>query len=278
MKDSIADWKYYTNFEGVYEKVDKIKISLNIINSLIGSKNIKDDFLYLLKEYPEILKVIPILIAKRVDEIVKIKDFEDEYYFDFKMKNYTNEEYAIFMEKTGLFDLLSNHLIASVYDYVTGVEVGMDTNARKNRTGQIMENIVQKYFEDCGFKLNESLFKEMRNHEIEKEFNLDLSNVTNNGETVKRFDFVAKKNNKIYLIEVNFYSGGGSKLNETARSYKMIATETKEIDNVEFIWITDGIGWKTAKNNLKETFEIMEHIYNLNDLKNGVLNKLNNNL
>jgi type II restriction enzyme len=196
---------------------------------------------------------------------------EKTYYFDFRKKHYNNEIYAMFMEKTGLFDLLANRLLINLLDYVTGVEVGLDTNARKNRTGHVMENLVQRYLENRGFILGESLFKEIYQNEVEERFNVDLSAITNNGNTRKRFDFVVKTKKTVYLIEVNFYSAGGSKLNETARSYKMITEETKSIDNVEFVWFTDGKGWKKARKNLQETFEVLEHLYNISDLENGIL-------
>lgn len=147
-------------------------------------------------------------------------------------------------------------------------------NGRKNRTGDAMENIVQSYLEAEGYILGENLFKEIEQNEIEEIFSVDLSAITNDGNTVKRFDFVIKNEQVLYLIEVNFYSGSGSKLNETARSYKMIAEETKAIPNVEFMWITDGQGWYKAKNNLRETFDILPFLYNINDLEHNILKNL----
>lgn len=274
MTNTVSDWTYYTNFPKVYSEIDKIKIPLNLLNSLIGSQRIREDFLALLTAYPEILRVIPILIAKRSKEIIIIKDLERDFYFNFKNPNYSNEEYANFMEKTGLFDLLENHIISNLVDYVTGVEVGMDTNGRKNRTGHAMENIVQTYLEKQGFILGETLFKEIYQDEVEDRFNVDLSLITNQGNTRKRFDFVVETEHKIYLIEVNFYSSGGSKLNETARSYKLITEESQKIPGIEFMWFTDGQGWFSAKKNLRETFEVLPKLYNIEDLKNGVLKSL----
>ncbi|MCL2676821.1 MAG: type II restriction endonuclease [Streptococcaceae bacterium] len=274
MTDTVADWIYYTDFPKVYNNLEKIKIPLNLLNSLISSKNIRQDFLKLLAEYPEILKVIPILIAKRIKDTIIIKDPEKDYYFNFRKRDYTDNEYADFMENTGIFNLLENHLVANLYDYVTGVEVGLDSNGRKNRTGHAMENLVQSYLEEQGFQLERTLFKEIYQNEVEDRFGVDLSPITNEGNTQKRFDFVIKTNSTVYLIEVNFYSGGGSKLNETARSYKMITEETRSIPNVEFVWFTDGKGWNLAKKNLKETFEVLEHLYNINDLDNGILGNL----
>lgn len=277
MTDTIASWTYYADFPKAQENVEKIKVPLNILNALIGSKNIEEEFLSLLGDYPEILKAIPILIAKRMNtksDVIIIKDPVKDYFFDFRKREYTDKEYALFMKKTGIFNLLENHLVANLYDYVTGVEVGLDSHGRKNRTGDAMEDLIQGYLENQGFTMNQTLFKEMKSFDIERKFNVNLSPITNNGKTVKKFDFVVKGKDTIYLIETNFYSSQGSKLNETARSYKMIAEETKSIKNVEFVWFTDGQGWEKAKRNLQETFEVMEHIYNLNDLKNGILDSI----
>ncbi len=273
MRDSIATWKYYTDFEKVYKNVDKIKIELNILNSLIGSKNIIDDFKRILIDYPQTLKVIPILLAKREMEM-KIKDAGIEYIFNFKRMNYTIEEYSNLMIKTGLFDLLENHLINNLMDYVMGVEVGMDTNGRKNRTGEAMEDLVESYLVKNGLVKNQTYFKEMTKTEIENKFKFDLSKISNNGKTEKRFDFVVKTNNIVYAIECNFYGSPGSKLNETARSYKNLAVESKQVDGFVFVWITDGIGWNSARHNLEETFDVLETIYNLKDLDDGVLSNL----
>lgn len=149
MKDSIATWKYYTDFEKVYSNVESIKVELHILNSLIGSKNIENEFKQLLVEYPKTLKVIPILLAKREKEI-KITNAEGEFLFNFNQPNYSIEEYTKFMRETGLFDLLEKHIINNLVDYVTGVEVGMDTNGRKNRTGDAMEDLVESYFVKYG--------------------------------------------------------------------------------------------------------------------------------
>ena len=273
MRDSIATWKYYTDFEKVYRNVDAIKIELNILNSLIGSKNIETDFKNILTDYPKTLKVIPILLAKREMEM-KIKDAEKEYLFNFKKMNYTIDEYSKFMRNTGLFDLLENHIINNLVDYIMGVEVGMDTNGRKNRTGEAMEDLVESYLIKYGLVKNKTYFKEMTKTEIEKRFNYDLSKISNNGKTEKRFDFVVKIDNRIYAIECNFYGSSGSKLNETARSYKNLALESKKIDEFIFVWITDGIGWNTAKHNLEETFDVLDTLYNLKDLDEGVLSSL----
>ena len=178
------------------------------------------------------------------------------------------------MRKTGLFDLIQNHIITNLVDYVTGVETGLDSNARKNRVGHVMENLVEKYIINAGFVKDINYFKEMYISDITKRWNIDLSAISNTGKTEKRFDFVVKTEHTIYVIETNFYSSGGSKLNETARSYKNIAIESNNIKGLKFVWFTDGKGWESARHNLEETFEIMEHLYNLNDLENNVIKKI----
>ena len=275
MRDSIATWRYYTDFEKVYSNVESIKVELNILNSLIGSRNIESEFKQLLKDYPKTLKVVPILLAKREKEI-KIIDAEGEFLFNFNKPNYTIEEYTKFMRETGLFDLLEKHIINNLVDYVTGVEVGMDTNGRKNRTGDAMEDLVESYLVKYGLVKGISYFKEMTKSEIEEKFNLDLNCISNQGKTEKRFDFVLYVNNHVYACECNFYGSSGSKLNETARSYKNLAIESKQVEGFTFVWFTDGIGWNTAKHNLEETFDVLETIYNLKDLDEGALEKLLN--
>ncbi|MBQ7225160.1 MAG: type II restriction endonuclease [Clostridia bacterium] len=278
-KESIADYKYYIDFDKVHRNVDSIKVELNILNSLVGSKNIEADFINLIKKYPETLKVIPILLAKRENKIY-CQDQNLARTFEFDYKDCTPNshkffnDYCYFMKETGLFDLLQNRIISNLVDYVTGVETGLDSNGRKNRGGHLMENLVGGYIQKAGFVKNETYFKEMYLSDIEHRWGIDLSAISNTGKTEKRFDFVVKTNNKIYGIEANFYSSGGSKLNETARSYKNIAIESKEIDGFEFVWFTDGNGWKSAKHNLEETFDVMEHIYSIADLENGIADKL----
>jgi dpnII restriction endonuclease len=272
-RESISNYKYYIDFEKVFRNVDKIKVELNILNSLIGSKNIKEDFKNIISKYPETLKCIPILLAVRSSEIYAI-DFEGEYKYNFKNLNYSLEQYEIFMEKTGLFELIQNKIINNLLDYVTGIETGLDSNGRKNRGGHLMEDLVESFIYKAGFKKDETYFKEMYISQIQKKWGVDLSSVSNTGKTEKRFDFVIKTKKQIYVIETNFYASSGSKLNETARSYKTITKEIEEIDDVTFIWFTDGIGWKNAKNNLEETFDVLEHLYNINDLENDIITKV----
>ena len=274
-KSSISNYSYYADFKKIYKNVDKVKVELNILNSLIGSKTIEEDFKNIMLKYPETLECIPLLLAVRSTEIF-VKDEINEYLFDFKKMVYSLDDYVRFMQESGLFDLLQNHIINNLYDYVLGIEVGLDSNGRKNRGGHLMEDLVEKYIKESGFVKDVNYFKEMYLNDIEKRWNIDLSSLSGNNVSTKRFDFVIKTPKQIYLIETNFYVSSGSKLNETARSYEMLAKKAKEIDGITFIWITDGLGWHDAKNNLKETFNELETMYNINDLENGTLKQVLN--
>jgi type II restriction enzyme len=274
-RDSIANYGYYIDFQKVHKKVDSIKIELNILNSLIGCENIEVEFEKLIKKYPEVLKCIPLLLAVRASEIY-CQDKNGSHLFNFK--KYSNddsyEKYSYFMKETGLFDLLENHIVSNLVDYATGVETGLDSNGRKNRGGHLMEDLVESFIQKAGFIKGINYFKEMYIHQITDKWNVNLSNISNKGKMEKRFDFVIKTENMIYGIETNFYSSGGSKLNETARSYKTLALETKDMDDFTFVWFTDGKGWSTARNNLEGTFDVLEHIYNINDLENGIISEV----
>lgn len=272
-RKSISNYSYYVDFDKVYKNVDKIKIELNILNSLIGSKNIEADFRNIIEKYPETLKCIPLLLAVRTNEIYTV-DSEGEFNYNFRKTNYSIEQYIVFMKKTGLFNLLSNHIVNNLVDYITGVETGLDSNGRKNRGGHLMEDLVESYIQKAGFIKNETYFKEMEISKIVDKWGVDLSAISNSGKTEKRFDFVLKTSNMIYGIETNFYATPGSKLNETARSYKQLSQEADTINGFTFVWFTDGYGWNSAKNNLEETFDVMQHIYSIDDLEKGVIKSL----
>ena len=272
-KTSISDYTYYVDFEKIYKNVDKVKVELNILNSLIGSKNIEEEFQNILVKYHETLECIPLLLAVRSREIF-VKDEINEYLFKFDKMVYSMKDYIKFMKESGLFDLLQNHIINNLYDYVLGIEVGLDSNGRKNRGGHLMENLVESYIIKAGYKKDVNYFKEMYLKDIENKWNLNLSEMSGHNTSTKRFDFVIKTDKQVYVIETNFYSSGGSKLNETARSYKMLAQESKKVEGVTFVWFTDGTGWNSARKNLEETFNELETMYNIDDLENGILENL----
>lgn len=264
--DSISGYGYYVNFDKVTSNANTFKNELNQMSCLIGSSNIESDFRQLISKQPLILKCIPILLAVR-GYTIKAMDVDGKYEFNFDKPNMSIDDYVSFMRKTGLFELIQNNITSSLFDYILGVEAGLDSNGRKNRGGHQMEDLVESYIN----KLNLPYYKEMYSSEIEARWGIDLSSITNQGDSAKRFDFVVDNCGEIYAFEVNFYQSSGSKLNETARSYKMIAQEAREIPNFHFIWITDGHGWYSVKHNLKETFEELDDMYCIFDLESGVL-------
>lgn len=273
-KKSISNYSYYVDFEKIYREADKHKIELNILNTLIGCKNIEEEFKNIILKYPETLECIPMLLAVRSSEIF-IKDIHGEYLFDFKKIIYSLDDYIKFMRESGLFELLQHHIINNLYDYILGVEVGLDSNGRKNRGGHLMEDLVEGYIQEAGYKKDINYFKELYTSEIEKKWNIDLTLLKGDVSATKRWDFVIKTNNQIYVFETNFYATQGSKLNETARSYEMLTNKVKKIEGLTFIWVTDGIGWNNARKNLHETFNVLDTLYSISDLENGVLKNLN---
>ncbi|MDO4839445.1 MAG: type II restriction endonuclease [Desulfovibrionaceae bacterium] len=269
MRPSINGYGYYADFQKIYANVEAVKVELCIMNSLIGSSDIEDDFKKLLARFPDILRCIPILLAVRTSEIYA-QDEDGAFEYDFGSKKFSDEQYAAFMRKTGLFDLISGHIVNNLIDYCLGIETGLDSNGRKNRGGHQMEDLVEGFLARAGA----SYHKEMYLQEIEEQWGVDMSAISADGKSTKRWDFVVRAEDAIYVIETNFYASSGSKLNETARSYKMIAEEMKTVQGVEFVWVTDGGGWKNARGNLEETFGVMDHIYNIRDLENGVFDRL----
>lgn len=277
-KTSIATYDYYVDFPKVYQNIDSVKVELNILNALIGHPNIENEFVCLVEKYPEVLKCVPLLLAVREKE-VEITDEKGSSIYRFDKIAATPQEYAEFMRKSGLFSLLQQHLVSNLVDYTTGVETGLDSNGRKNRGGHLMERVVESYLQKSGISKKDdnalnSYYPEMYISEIQKKWDIDLSAISNQGKAEKRFDFIVKTPKMIYGIETNFYKGGGSKLNETARSYKTLALEAANIPGFAFVWITDGKGWLSARNNLEETFDILPHLYSIKDMEEGIMDKL----
>ncbi len=269
MRPSINGYGYYADFQKIYANVEAVRVELCIMNSLIGSRDIENDFKKLLARYPDILRCIPILLAVRTSEIYA-QDEDGAFEYDFAGRSLSDEQYAAFMRKTGLFDLISGHIVNNLIDYCLGIETGLDSNGRKNRGGHQMEDLVEGFLARAGA----SYRKEMYLQEIEEQWGVDMSAISADGKSTKRWDFVVRARDTVYVIETNFYASSGSKLNETARSYKMIAEEMKKVQGAEFVWVTDGGGWKNARGNLEETFGVMDHLYNIKDLENGVFEKL----
>lgn len=251
-----------TDFEKVSLNVAKISIKLNQLNYLLGKTDLRNAIDALYKENPSSFEALDILVAVRSSDNKKVLN---EVFDPVSIKSYFTDVDSIykFIEGTGLSDVFTSKKITNLVDYVFGVEVGLDTNARKNRGGDIMAEAVARKFSDAGIifrtEVNSSEYPE----------------ITALGADLKRFDFVISTHNKTYLIEANYYNSSGSKLNETARSYSDIAPKINQYPQYEFVWITDGQGWHTAKNKLEEAYRIIPRVYNLtsisdfiNDIKN----------
>jgi len=277
-KESIFTWDYFTDFKKVKLNVQKVKVELNILNSLIGEENLEEEFIKLVNEYPKIRKALPLLIAVRKDKLnttpiitnIDTMVAENKIYIFYDAMNKTiEEELLLFFRESGLKDIFQNRYIKNLTDYCFGVEVGFDTNARKNRTGTLMENIVSNYlYKFCQDNRDFVYIEQATQKRIKEEFDY-LIEIDKNS---RRFDFALfnQITKKLFLIEVNFYSGGGSKLKATAGEYQYLYDFIKS-QGLEFIWITDGQGWLTALHPLEETFEHNDYVINLDMLQNNIL-------
>ena len=253
LSETNATLESFTDFDKVSRNVARIAIKLNQLNYLLGKNDLRRAIAELFEENPSTFEVLDILVAVRASDNKKVlnEDYKPvlvQYYF-------SNVEHIFeFIEKTGLAEVFASKKITNLVDYVFGIEVGLDTNARKNRGGNIMATAVAKKFTDSGV--------EFRTEVNSTEF----PEITALGADLKRFDFVIATENKTYLIETNYYNGGGSKLNETARSYSDIAPKINQYTQYEFVWITDGQGWYSAKNKLEEAYSIIPRVYNLTSI------------
>lgn len=257
LSETNATLDYFTNFKKIKGNVNKIEIKLNQLNYLIGKPNIKAAVKELYEENPKAFEVLDILIAIRKNKNAKTFNNKGEIVM---LSSYFTSPESIceYIEETGLGEIFRNKDVNNLVDYVFGIEVGLDTNARKNRGGENMSKAVSLFFD----KAKVFYKKEVSNTAFPEILSL--------GADVKRFDFVIKTKRKTYLIETNFYNGGGSKLNETARSYSDVAPKINQYENYEFVWITDGRGWLSAKNKLEEAYNTIPSMYNLSTLQNFI--------
>ena len=281
LQDSIFTWDYFTDFEKVQRNVKKIEKELNLLNYLIGKENIEEEFLSLIEEYPKVRKILPILIAIRDDKLSCTSIITDidtlipenkKYIFNDEINETIKNELLIFFKETGLKEFFEDKSVKNLVDYCIGVEVGFDTNARKNRTGTLMENLVLNFLEDfCAENKNFQYIEQATQKRIKQCFDYDITIDKNS----RRFDFALYDNEykKLYLFEVNYYSGGGSKLKATAGEYQYL-NDFLKAQNLTFIWVTDGTGWFTALNPLEETFNHNDYVVNLEMLKNGILKEI----
>lgn len=267
--------EFFVDWTKVKKNVDQVKLELSLWNSLIGSSQVENEFVNLIKKYPEVLKTLPILVAIRELEFPVINDFLSPK-IEITNLNFKKERSSTlsqkeikrivnFARKSGIFHLFS--WIRNFYDYVLGVEVGMDTNARKNRGGKAMEMALKPVLEEISREIGFELFFQTMFKEIEKRYGVEISSLSN-----RKSDFIAVKNRRFVNIEVNYYSGPGSKPEEIVDSYINRKNELQRNDWY-FIWITDGEVWRGSENQLLKAFQQMDYVLNIDFTHKGMLKK-----
>lgn len=271
-KSSIKTWDYFVNWNKVFSNSSELEIILNKLNYLLGKDNLKEEFFKLYNSNPDIVKALPVLLAIRESNIeIFDKKTKNSVFFDFTGKEQKSEKYFEFLDKTGLSQLFQKDGIKNLVDYVIGVEVGLDSNGRKNRGGTLMEEITGAFLIDFCNKNGYEYLAQARPSAIKAKWGFDVKV----DKSERSFDFAVfnPKNKKIKLFETNFYNGGGSKLKAVCGEFKSLYDELKS-QNIDFVWITDGLGWNTAKKPLEETYIHNEYVFNLNMLESGILNTL----
>lgn len=270
-KHKITQWDYFVNWEKVLQNIKPIEKELNLLNYLIGKQDLYNETVDLLLKYPETIKAIPLLLAIREKSLEVLIDTRKFIYrnFDFSKKNYNEDEiktFADFILKSGLGELLQDKKVKNLVDYATGVEVGLDSNGRKNRGGTLMESIVEEFVRDASLDLNMEYMPQATAVKIKEKWNIDVKV----DKSSRIIDFAINKSGKLYFIECNFYGGGGSKLKSTATEYIRM-NEYWNKQGIEFIWITDGAGWKSTVKPLREYFDKADYLLNLEMLRKGIL-------
>ena len=249
---------FFCDFKKISQNVENIKLSLCMLNSLIGAKDMRSSVETIWNRDKTAFNVMDILIAVRSEgKKVVLDKIGNCVVLNSMFKSV--DGVMEFLDDTGLTEIFQSRRITNLVDYVFGIETGLDTNARKNRSGHVMEGIVKHIFDNNNIKYRQEVYS--------SEW-AEITKVL--GDDEKRFDFVVQTPNKIYLVEVNFYSSGGSKLNEVARAYTDLAPKINSVSGFEFVWITDGIGWKSARNKLQEAYNNIPSVYNLTDISDFV--------
>jgi hypothetical protein len=272
-KSSIKTWDYFVNWDKVTANAADLEISLNKLNYLLGKENLKDEFVKLYGSNPDIVKALPVLLAVRENKLeIFDKVTKDSEFFDFTDGEDGVEMYFEFLEKSGLARLFQKDGIKNLVDYVMGVEVGLDSNGRKNRGGTLMEEIVESYIKDFSEKHGFEYLAQARATEIKSKWGYEVEV----DKSERSFDFAVynPQTKKLKLFETNFYNGGGSKLKAVCGEFRSLYDElTKQY--IDFVWVTDGLGWETTKRPLEETFKHNNgQVFNLNMLEDGILEEL----
>ncbi len=271
LKNTITGWDYFVNWSKVLDNVRDIEIDLNILNYLIGKENVVEEFEALLDKHPSVGRLVPVLVACRESRFEILTNYNKEHFtyetFDFTdVKDLDKAKVVEFAKCTGFLDLLSKKRVKSIVDYVIGLEVGLDSNARKNRGGKVMEGIVEFFVNDICDRNGLEYLRQASARRVRKKWGIELSV----DKSSRRVDFAINAFDHLFLIETNFYAGGGSKLKSTAGEYKAMYDFWKA-DGHDFIWITDGHGWVSTRLPLEETFNHIDYLLNLEMVSKGVL-------
>ena len=253
LKETNQTLDFFCDFDKISANVADVEMSLNTLNYLIGREDLSKGVKDIWQRDPRVFEVLGILIAVRDEGKKPVVDGNGNVVL---LKSYfeSAEKVEEFLCGTGLAEVFQSRRIKNLVDYVFGIETGLDTNARKNRSGHIMEGTVAQILNE-----NDIAFRQ-------EVYSSEFPELSILGTDEKRFDFFIETANKNYLIEVNFYSGGGSKLNEVARAYTELAPKVNSLTGFEFVWITDGIGWKSARNKLEEAYNTIPSVYNLTNI------------
>lgn len=271
-KSSIKTWDYFVNWNKVFANSTELEIALNKLNYLLGKDNLRGEFNKLYQSNPDIIKALPVLLAVREKKIeIFDKVTKDSEFFDFTVADKNADEYFEFLDKSGLARLFQSDGIKNLVDYVVGVEVGLDSNGRKNRGGSLMEEIIGIFLTEFCKKNDFEYLAQARPSTIRAKWDFDVRV----DKSERSFDFAIynPRTNKLKLFEANFYNGGGSKLKAVCGEFKGLYDELKAQD-IDFVWVTDGLGWHTTKRPLEETYNHNQYVFNLNILEAGALNEL----
>ena len=270
--------EYYVNWSKVNRETKKYELELNTLNYLIGKDDIYSEALHLFTKQPNLLKAIPSLIASR-DKVLDILTIDNDDNMSFEQLNFKTidasriDDYMKFIEKSGLLKFLQRHANRSLVDYVYGVETGLDSNARKNRSGKTMEGILERYVSRISKEQKLEWQAQATAKFIKNEWGIEVPV----DKSERRFDVAvySKEKHKVWLLETNYYGGGGSKLKSVAGEFTELSQfVVTSDDDVEFVWVTDGQGWLTAHLPLAEAFSHITNVFNLEMLREGFLAEL----
>lgn len=267
------DRDYYVDWSTVYANTKRYHRELLLLSSLCKETDKEKAARELLRDYPQIIPALPILIGNRGSVLImedpaaaRVTTYEftkpDAHNLDSEVERYTH-----FLLTSGLIELL-NH-IGSVPDYVTGVEVGIGTNGRKNRGGECGIRAVNPFIIKAEVALPGMLSKYQASYDFLKQQGCFLPTLLE-GVIWDWAFWTGHEPRRFVVAEVNHYGGSGSKPAEVARDY---AARQPMLDNanVGFVWLTDGLGWLKMRTPLRMAFDSIHYLINVCLAADGML-------